>query len=121
MRFLLHVVPVLALLLTSAPTSARSDSAIFGTVIDVVTREPIGDVVISATSPSLQKPEEVTVTDAQGNFRIPRLPPGVYALRFEHEHQYPYKLEDLQLREGRSLRTHVELAPADSRAVMICY
>ncbi|WP_375756906.1 carboxypeptidase-like regulatory domain-containing protein [Corallococcus exercitus] len=109
----MKLLPILALLLTSAPTSsARSDSAIFGTVIDGVTRKPMGDVVVSLTSPSLQKPEEVTVTDAQGNFRIRHLPPGQYTLRVEYVDYGLYQREGLQLREGRSLRARVELVPA---------
>ncbi|MHA7628539.1 carboxypeptidase-like regulatory domain-containing protein [Corallococcus sp. M7] len=118
MRFLVHVLPWLVLLLASAPTSAQSDSAIFGTVIDAVTRKPMGDVVISLTSPSLQKSEEVTVTDAQGNFRVRHLPPGRYTLRVEFMAYRMYQREDLQLREGRSLRAHVELVPDPDQATV---
>ncbi|MBN8469322.1 carboxypeptidase regulatory-like domain-containing protein [Corallococcus exiguus] len=109
MKSLLHVLPCLLLWLSAAPTSAQSDSAIFGTVIDVVTRKPLGDVVISVTSPSLQNREEVTTTDAQGNFRIRHLPPGQYTRRVEFVDYRMYQREDLQLREGRSLRARVEL------------
>ncbi|AFE09677.1 protein oar [Corallococcus coralloides DSM 2259] len=118
MRFLFHALPLLGVLLASAPTSARSDSAIFGTVIDVVTRKPMGDVVISLTSPSLQKNEEVTTTDAQGNFRIGHLPPGQYTLRVEFVAYRMYQREDLQLREGRSLRARVELAPEPDQSLI---
>lgn len=103
------VLPCLVLLLASAPTSAQSDSAIFGTVIDAATRRPLADVVVTLRSPAL-KQEEVLVTNAHGDFRFPRLPPGRYALRFEQDHYHPHVREDLQLREGRSLRAHVALA-----------
>ncbi|RKI73530.1 carboxypeptidase regulatory-like domain-containing protein [Corallococcus sp. AB049A] len=103
------VLPCLALLLASAPTSARSESAIFGTVIDVVTRKPLDGVIVTLRSPALTE-EQVLLTDGQGCFRFPRLLPGRYALRFEQDHYYPHEREDLQLQEGRSLRAHVELA-----------
>ncbi|NOJ92411.1 carboxypeptidase regulatory-like domain-containing protein [Corallococcus sp. CA049B] len=108
MRFLFHVLPCLVLLLASAPTSAQSDSAIFGTVIDAVTRRPLTNVVVILRSPAL-KQEAVLVTDDQGSFRFPNLPPGPYALRFEQDHYHPHVRNDLQLREGRSLRARVAL------------
>lgn len=109
MKRLFHLLPVLVVLLTSVPTSAQSDSAIFGTVIDAATRKPLMDVVVILRSPAL-KQEEVVVTNAQGDFRFPRLPPGRYSLRFEQVHYHPHVREDLQLREGRSLRAYVALA-----------
>ncbi|RKH52107.1 carboxypeptidase regulatory-like domain-containing protein [Corallococcus interemptor] len=117
MRFL--VLPCLALLLASAPTSARSDSAIFGTVIDVGTRKPIPDMVVTAASPSLQG-EEVVVTDLQGNFRIPNLRPGQYTLRFERLYYHPYSRTDLQLQAGHSLRVHAEVVPDPNQPDMGC-
>ncbi|MGE6761032.1 carboxypeptidase-like regulatory domain-containing protein [Corallococcus interemptor] len=119
MRFLLHVLPCLALLLASAPTSARSGSAIFGTVIDVVTRKPIPDMVVTATSPS--HPGEATVvTDLQGNFRIPNLEPGQYTLRFERLYYHLYARTDLQLQAGHSLRVRAEVVPDPNEPVMGC-
>ncbi|NOK33987.1 carboxypeptidase regulatory-like domain-containing protein [Corallococcus exercitus] len=120
MRSLLHVLPCLMLLLASAPTSAQSDSAIFGTVFDVVTQQPLADALVTLRSPALQE-ERVVVTDTQGHFRFPKLPPGRYALRFEHLIYYPHMRTDLELREGRSLRAHVELVPDPEGGVISCY
>ncbi|WP_223642886.1 carboxypeptidase-like regulatory domain-containing protein [Corallococcus sp. EGB] len=119
MRFLFHGLPCLVLWLFATPASAGSDSAIFGTVIDVATQKPIADMVVTAVSPSLGK-EEVVVTDGQGNFRIGHLPPGRYTLRFERMYYHLYVREDLQLQEGHSLRVRAEVAPNPNEPVMGC-
>jgi outer membrane receptor protein involved in Fe transport len=51
------------------------------------------------------------VTDAQGNYRIPQLPPGDYTLRFEKEQFKPYARSAVQLRLNRTIRVNVELLP----------
>jgi hypothetical protein len=85
-------------------------STMIGTVIDAQTRQPVPDVVVTATSPNLQG-EQTVVTDAQGNYRIPGLPPGVYTMRFEREQFKPYARSDVQLRLNRTIRVNVELLP----------
>lgn len=85
-------------------------STIIGTVISAQSRQPLPDVVVTATSPNLQG-EQTVVTDAQGNYRIPQLPPGVYTLRFEDEGFKPYARSDIQLRLNRTIRVNVELLP----------
>ncbi|MBN9687806.1 MULTISPECIES: carboxypeptidase-like regulatory domain-containing protein [unclassified Corallococcus] len=119
MRFLFHVLPCLVLLLASAPTSAQSDSAIFGTVIDAATRKPIPDMVVTAVSSSRGE-EEVVVTDLQGNFRIHHLPPGRYTLRFERMYYHLYVRADLQFQEGHSLRVHAEVVPDPNAPSVAC-
>ncbi|QSQ28423.1 mucoidy inhibitor MuiA family protein [Pyxidicoccus parkwayensis] len=96
---------------SNAAPGAR-DSTIIGTVIDAQSRQPVPDVVVTATSPNLQG-EQTVVTDAQGQYRIPFLPPGVYTLRFEKEQFRPYARADVQLRLNRTIRVNVELLPED--------
>lgn len=86
------------------------NSTLMGTVIDAQNRRPVPDLVVSADSPSLAE-EQVVVTDAQGNFRIPLLPSGTYTLRFEKEQYRPYARSDIQLRQDNTLRVNVELLP----------
>ncbi|MCY1017572.1 mucoidy inhibitor MuiA family protein [Pyxidicoccus sp. MSG2] len=103
----------------SAPQPSRSVGRVFpgtrggtilGTVIDAQDRRPVPDLVVTATAVSLGG-EETVVTDAQGNYRIPFLPPGVYTLRFEKEQYRPYARSDIQLRGENTLRVNVELLP----------
>jgi len=91
-------------------TAAYADSVIIGTVVSADNKKPVSDVVVTATSPNLQG-EQVVVTDAQGQYRIPQLPPGVYTLRFDKESFKPYSRPDIQLRLDRTIRVNVELLP----------
>ncbi|NMO14550.1 mucoidy inhibitor MuiA family protein [Pyxidicoccus fallax] len=94
----------------SQAASPNPSSTILGTVIDAASRQPVPDVVVTATTPNLQG-EQVVVTDAVGNYRIPQLPSGVYTLRFEKEMFKPYARSDVQLRSNRTIRVNVELLP----------
>ena len=100
---------VVAGLLYGSAAYAQS-STIVGTVVSADGKKPAADVVVTATSPNLQG-EQTVVSDAQGNYRIPQLPPGVYTLRFEKEQYKPYNRADVQLRLNRTIRVNVELLP----------
>jgi hypothetical protein len=84
-------------------------SSIMGTVKNAESHEPIPDVVVTATSPRV--PEEIVVTDSQGNYWFPTLPPGVYTLRYDATGFKPYARSDIQLRTGRTIRVNTELLP----------
>jgi hypothetical protein len=90
---------------------------IIGTVISAESKQPVGDVVVTATSPNLQG-EQVVVTDAEGRYRLPQLPPGVYTLRFDKESLKPLSRSELQLRLDRTIRVDVELLPESFSEVM---
>ncbi|WP_253894989.1 YfbK domain-containing protein [Corallococcus exercitus] len=100
----------------AAPVLAQPDagtvgkSVIIGTVIDTETKKPLADVVVTATSPSLQG-DQTVVTDAQGNYRIPQLPAGTYTLRFDKESFKPYARPEIQLLLNRTIRVNVEMLP----------
>jgi len=91
-------------------TAAYADSVIVGTVVSAESKKPVSDVVVTATSPNLQG-EQVVVTDAQGQYRIPQLPPGIYTLRFDKESFKPFSRAEVQLRLDRTIRVNVELLP----------
>nr|WP_241759639.1 von Willebrand factor type A domain-containing protein [Pyxidicoccus parkwaysis] len=92
------------------PDGGTESSVIIGTVVDAQSKKPLRDVVITLTSPNLQGEQTVT-TDAQGNYRIPQLPPGVYTLRFELEKYKPATRADFQLRLNRTVRVNEQLLP----------
>jgi outer membrane receptor protein involved in Fe transport len=91
-------------------TAAYADSVIVGQVVSADGKAPVSDVVVTATSPNLQG-EQVVVTDAQGQYRIPQLPPGVYTLRFDKESFKPFSRPEIQLRLDRTIRVNVEMLP----------
>ena len=111
-RFL--VAALLLLIAVCSGTVAAQSSVIVGTVFDAASKRPVADVVVTATSPNLQG-EQAVITDAQGNYRIPRLPPGAYTLRLEADAYKPYTRSDIQLRLNLTVRVNVELLPNSSQ------
>ncbi len=57
--------------------AAAQTGTLTGMVISNETKKPIMDAIVVATSPGLQG-KQVVVTDAEGQYRIPELPPGTY-------------------------------------------
>ncbi|MFE8602581.1 mucoidy inhibitor MuiA family protein [Archangium violaceum] len=103
----------------SRAQASSGSSTIVGTVLTADTKRPMADVVITAVSPNLVG-EQIVVTDAQGQYRIPQLPPGVYALRFDKESFKPMTRSEIQLRLDRTVRVNVELLPESmSEAIAI--
>ncbi|HYO59237.1 TonB-dependent receptor [Archangium sp.] len=109
-RRMLRATGVVVVAGLSYGTAAHADSVIVGTVVSAESKKPVSDVVVTATSPNLQG-EQVVVTDAQGQYRIPQLPPGIYTLRFDKESFKPFSRAEVQLRLDRTIRVNVELLP----------
>jgi hypothetical protein len=109
-RRMLRATGVVVVAGLSYGTAAYADSVIVGQVVSAESKKPVPDVVVTATSPNLQG-EQVVVTDAQGQYRIPQLPPGVYTLRFDKESFKPFSRSEVQLRLDRTIRVNVELLP----------
>lgn len=94
---------------------AQGSGVITGAVKDAATRAPVADVVVTATSPALQG-EQIVVTDATGNYRIPQLPPGEYTIRLEKESYKPYARGGITIRVGGTIRINDLLAPEALKA-----
>lgn len=106
---------VLGSLFASSLAFAQGTAVLTGTVIDAATNQPVPDVVVTATSPSLQG-EEIVVTDSSGLYRIPQLPPGSYTLRLEKESFKPFSRGDINVRSDRTIRLNVQLQPESIQA-----
>src|SRR5262249_21662196 len=106
----LRRVVLLCMVLGASSALAQSTSVLIGNVVDASTKAPVADVAVTATSPNLQG-EQVVVTDATGQYRIPQLPAGVYTIRFEKESYRPLTRTGLDLPTDRTLRFNVELLP----------
>ena len=100
----------LAVAFSAAPAFAQGTAVMTGTVTDASTQQPVADVVVTATSPNLQG-EQVVVTDASGQYRIPQLPGGVYTLRLEKEQYKPYSRGGITLRLDQTVRVNVQILP----------
>ncbi|WP_376756619.1 TonB-dependent receptor [Archangium violaceum] len=117
-RRMLRATGVVVVASLSYGTAAYADSVIIGTVVSADNKKPVADVVVTATSPNLLG-EQVVVTDAQGNYRIPQLPPGVYTLRFDKESYRPFSRAEIQLRLDRTIRVNVEMLPEEMSETIV--
>jgi len=90
--------------------AAAQTGTLTGTVVNIETEKLIPDVVVTATSPALQG-EQVVVTDAEGQYRIPELPPGTYTLRFDKEGFKPYSRAELTVGPDLTVQTDAALLP----------
>jgi outer membrane receptor protein involved in Fe transport len=99
-----------SLVLSSSAWAQSSSSVLTGRVVSSQTRQPVADVVVTATAPQLQGAQTV-LTDAQGDYRLPQLPPGVYTLRFDADGFQPFVRPNITLRLNQTLRVEVELLP----------
>jgi outer membrane receptor protein involved in Fe transport len=86
-----------------------------GTVTDASTKQPLADVVVTATATELQG-EQTVVTDSTGTFRIPTLPPGEYSLRYEADTFRPFSRTKIPLRSSVTLRADAQLLPETLKA-----
>ena len=109
-RWLVGAFAVALCLLPKTSRAQQSMGTLTGTVIDASTKQPVADVVVTATSPSLQG-EQLVVTDSSGLYRIPSLPPGTYIVRLEKEQFRPFSRDKIQLRADTTLRVDAQMLP----------
>lgn len=81
-----------------------------GTVTDVVTRRPVADVLVTATSPGLQS-AQTALTDGDGFYRVLQLPPGSYTLRFEKKGYAPAAHDGVSVASYQAAQVDMQLAP----------
>ena len=98
---------VLALAATAVAQSISSGS-IAGTVRDA-TGAVLPGVTVEAASPALIEKVRSAVTDAQGNYKIVELRPGVYAVTFTLPGFSTYRREGLELATGFTAPANAEL------------
>ena len=108
-RAFLRILWVTLLLVLSA--AAVSAQELRGRITGVVT-DHTGAVLpgtsVTASGPALLQPQ-TTVTSADGTYRYPALPPGVYALSFELSGFQTLKREDIRLGLNQTLTVDVQL------------
>lgn len=100
----------LAALLWGAGAHAQSTGVITGTVTDASNGQPVVGAVVIAMSPALPAPE-TSLTDQEGNFRIPNLPPGPYRLSTQLTGYEPAERSDLVVKAGVTLHANLATTP----------
>jgi len=100
---------VLVVLVTgAAQAQSQGLGTLTGTAVDAATHAPIPGVRVRVTSPQLQG-EQAVKTDSTGTYLIPQLPPGTYAIWFEHELYKVFVQRGVALDADRTLRINVQL------------
>jgi outer membrane receptor protein involved in Fe transport len=97
-------------LLLGSSAWAQGTAVITGKIINSADKKPLQDAVVTVTSPSLQG-EQMVLSDASGQYRIPQLPSGNYTIRVDADGFRPYSRGDIQLRIDRTIRFNVEMLP----------
>src|SRR5262245_28269407 len=104
---------ILVALALAAPSSWAQESASSGIVGQVTdsTRGalPGATVTVTNTGPNAQR---TTVTDSEGRFTIPNLPPATYQIRVELSGFQAAELKEVTLRNGEIARPNVVLGVA---------
>lgn len=98
----------------AAPADAqtpRGPAEIHGHVIDAQTGLPLAAATVSIVGSPLS-----VISDAQGNFRVLGLPPGMYALRIAHSGYQPSDTDDIALTRGGVAAVTLSLQAAASGA-----
>lgn len=90
---------VVAAMATAAGAQGLGTGAIEGTVRDNSGAAMPG-VTVTAVSPALQVPSMAVVSAADGQYRLPQLPAGVYALKYELSGFRTVQREELRLNAG---------------------
>ncbi|HPW17696.1 MAG TPA: TonB-dependent receptor [Candidatus Aminicenantes bacterium] len=107
------ILSLLALILFVGPVAfaqSRDTGAIRGAVTDDQ-GQPLPGVSVTVTSPNLMG-SRVFVTDAQGQFRFPALPPGDYQVKAEIQGFGTVIRENLRLSTTTTLTVDIEMKPA---------
>ena len=93
----------LMLVLLSVPGWAQQEAAILGQVTDD-TGGVLPGVTVTATSPALQVPQVVDVTNERGEYRLSPLPIGTYVVE--------YTLQGFQTRATGAIAAHDRVSGA---------
>jgi hypothetical protein len=106
------VVATWVALQAAIPAAAQNlTGAIFGTVTDQ-SGARVSGATVTVQSPQLITARETRVTSEQGGYRVPSLPPGIYAVTFESAGFQTLKREGIVLLAGQSLAVDAQLEVA---------
>ncbi|MCA1825741.1 MAG: TonB family protein [Myxococcales bacterium] len=87
----------------------QAAGSLTGVVVDASTQAPLGDVAVTARSPSLIG-EQTAVSDADGNFEMTLLPAGTYDLLVKRDGFQSFAPGGLVLK-GHRVRVRLALMP----------
>ena len=90
----------------------KGDPDMVGTITFNETGKPIRDVSVSAYS--ISKKEKVAISDANGNFLLADLKPGVYKLVFQKDGYQKVVREKIVLKTNEEFQLNIQMAEDES-------
>jgi hypothetical protein len=99
---------ILLLLLIVRPAKAQEEAGIIGLVTDE-SEAVLPGVTVTATSPALQIPSLVAVTDQRGEYRLTPLPIGTYTVEYALSGFRSVRREGIRLTVGFTAKIDVAL------------
>jgi hypothetical protein len=102
----------------AAMADSASTGVLAGRVFDNDGKQPLEGATVMVTSPALQDAQVVT-TDKSGYYRLPNLPPGLYAIQFDREGYLPNAVGDVSLRSAATLRVDAPLSKGGVETVRV--
>lgn len=75
--------------------------------------DPLPGVTVTASSPSQIGGERVVLTNAEGDFSLPRLAPGVYSVRFDLDSFVSQQRTDVEIRLDQDTKLFVDLSSGE--------
>jgi len=106
------VIVLITALAAFAPRATAGQAQVSGSIVGRVTDESgaiLPGVTVTATSPALQVPQMVNVTNVQGDYRITPLPIGTYEVVFTLTGFQTIRRESIRLTAGFVARVDVVL------------
>src|SRR6187455_1844839 len=100
---------VLLALLTAGPALAQTTGTIEGKVLER-SGAPVPEAVIEVRSVSLQG-RRIAISDADGRYRFPLLPPGNYTIAIERGSFETRQVDNIVVGLDRVVTVDVEMAP----------
>src|SRR5262245_8560124 len=94
---------LLSLALLPVPGQAQQEAAILGQVTDD-TGAVLPGVTVTATSPALQVPQVIDVTNERGEYRLSPLPIGTYVVEYSLTGFQTVRQEQIRLTIGFQAR-----------------
>ena len=98
----------LALLLKA--NTGKNEGVVQGLVVDAITKKPIPGVVVTMTGSKFSSEKEVA-TDADGNFKIGKLPGGDLTIYFEKKGYKVQRREITNTKEGTVYKISLDMIP----------
>jgi hypothetical protein len=112
---MLILAALLPIALVLKANTGKNEGVVQGQVTDAVTKKPIAGVIVSMTGSKLNNENKAT-TDADGNFKISKLPGGDLTIIFEKKGYRVHKKELVNTKEGVVYRVTLDMLPMEEEA-----